>query len=73
VAANTGQIASGKLTKASEGGSASDTGNRVRVATGWNAAEMEMKRNPADVLFINVQVGDNAGLGLIRLIQTALA
>ena len=40
--------------------------NRVRVASSIEAAEIEMRRNPAHVLFVNVQLGDNAGLEVIR-------
>ncbi len=40
--------------------------NRVRVATTVEAAELEMRRSPAHILFVNVQLGDNAGLKVIR-------
>lgn len=42
----------------------------VRVATGVDAAEIEMRRNPADVLFVNLQIGDNGGLGLIKTFRS---
>jgi DNA-binding response OmpR family regulator len=38
----------------------------VRVATGVDAAELEMRRNPAEVVFVNLQIGDNAGIGVIK-------
>jgi DNA-binding response OmpR family regulator len=39
---------------------------RVRHAATLEAAELEMRRSPADVVFINLQVADNAGTELIR-------
>lgn len=39
---------------------------KVRVAASPDAAALEMRRQPADLLFVNVQVSDNAGIDLIR-------
>jgi DNA-binding response OmpR family regulator len=41
----------------------------LRVATGVEVALLELKRAPADLVIVNLQVDDNAGLELIRTIR----
>jgi DNA-binding response OmpR family regulator len=48
------------------GGAAGWGGSDVRVATGVDAADLEMRRSPAEVVFVNLQIGDNAGIGVIK-------
>jgi len=43
----------------------------LRTAQSTDQAELEMKRRPADVLMINVQIGDQRGLELVTLWRRA--
>ena len=45
---------------------AADAGAQVRQATSIDAAQAEMLRQPADVVLVNLQIGDHAGIDLIR-------
>ena len=47
----------------------STLGGRVRVAASVDQARAEMKSKPADVLVVNLQINDNAGLELIRSLR----
>jgi len=55
----------GELVKKQAGAMAS----RVRHATSVDQAQAEMKARPADVLLVNIQINDNAGLSLIRALR----
>ncbi len=42
---------------------------KVRIATSVDQAAAEMTRRPADLLLVNVQINDNAGLELLRSLR----
>ena len=52
----------GELVKRQSNGMA----GKVRVATSVDQAQAEMKHKAADVLLVNIQISDNAGMELIR-------
>lgn len=43
---------------------------QVRVATSVDQAQAAMKQKPADVLLVNLQISDNAGINLIKALRT---
>jgi DNA-binding response OmpR family regulator len=45
---------------------AAHPGIQVRLATSVDAADAEMRRHPANVVLVNLQIGDHAGVDLIR-------
>jgi DNA-binding NarL/FixJ family response regulator len=51
------------------GGEAAFVVKKLRVAINVDATLLEMKRDPADVVFVCVQIDDNAGLELIKTIR----
>jgi DNA-binding response OmpR family regulator len=48
---------------------AADAGAQVRHAASIDAAETEMLGHPADLILINLQIGDHAGIDLIRILK----
>jgi DNA-binding response OmpR family regulator len=48
---------------------AANPGIHVRLATSVDAAQAEMRRNPATVVLVNMQIGDHSGVELIRTIR----
>ncbi len=45
---------------------AADTLTQVRQATSIDAAQAEMLRQPAEIILVNLQIGDHAGVELIK-------
>jgi DNA-binding response OmpR family regulator len=52
---------------------AADPGAQVRHAASVDAAQAEMLRHPADLVLVNLQIGDHAGIGLIRSLKRRYA
>ena len=48
---------------------AAEWSGRVRIAASIDQANAEMKSRPADVLLVNLQINDNAGLTLIKSLR----
>ncbi len=53
--------------------SAADGGLQVRQAATVDAANLEMQRQPAEVVLVNLQIGDQAGVDLIRNLKQRYA
>lgn len=52
---------------------AAQEGAQVRQATSIDAAQAEMLRHPAEVVLVNLQIGDHAGIDLIKHLKRRYA
>jgi DNA-binding response OmpR family regulator len=52
---------------------AADAAAQVRHAASIDAAQAEMLRQPAEVVLVNLQIGDHAGINLIRALRRRYA